>query len=92
MMDNNTSGTLMEFEHDLEELFNSSVDLDRLCADILSRLNANESDLYRDYYKDNMSIPALAKKYDVSATAITTRIYRLKKKIKNLVRDCFIED
>ena len=92
MMDNNTSGTLMEFEHYLEELFNSSVDLDRLCADILSELNANESDLYRDYYKDNMSIPALAKKYDVSATAITTRIYRLKKKIKNLVRDCFIED
>ena len=39
-----------------------------------------------------MSISDLAKKYDVSATAITTRIYRVKKRIKNLVSDCFKEN
>lgn len=92
MMDENITGNLMEFDHDSEELFNSSVDGDRLCADILGQLNAHESDLYKDYYKDNMSISELARKYDVSATAITTRIYRLKKKIKNLVYDHFKEN
>lgn len=88
MMDEIDSN-LMECDHALEELFNSSVDLDRLSADILSRLSANESDLYKDYYKDKMPVPELAKKYDVSGTAMTTRIYRLKKKIRDLVRDYF---
>jgi RNA polymerase sigma-70 factor (ECF subfamily) len=92
MMDKNIASNLMEFDHELGDLFNSIVDLDSLCADILSQLNAHESDLYRDYYKNNMSISELAKKYDVSATAITTRIYRLKKKIKNLVYDHFKEN
>lgn len=89
MMNENIANNLIEFDRELEELFNHIVDLDRLCADILSQLNANESDLYRDYYKNNMSVLELAKKYDVSGTAMTTRIYRLKKKIKHLVRDYF---
>ncbi|WP_449241179.1 RNA polymerase sigma factor [Desulfoscipio gibsoniae] len=92
MMDKNIANNLMEFDHELEEIFNTIVDLDRLCADILSQLNAHEYDLYKDYYKNNMSVSELAKKYDVSATAITTRIYRLKKKIKNFVYDHFKEN
>jgi len=92
MMDENIATNLMESDYELEDLFSSSVDLDNLCTGILSQLNAQESDLYRDYYKNNMSVPELAKKYDVSATAITTRIYRLKKKIKKFVCDHFKEN
>ncbi len=75
----------------MEELFNhtNTMDWDRLCADILGQLNQSEYDLYSDYYKGNLSVSELAKKYDVSGTAMTTRIYRLKKKIKNLIRDYF---
>lgn len=92
ILDDNISRTLMEFDHELEALFNRIVDLDSLYVDILGRLNQDEYGLYTDYYKDNLSISELAKKYDVSATAITTRIYRLKQKIKNLVYDYFKEN
>ncbi len=90
MLEEETISAILEgFEHKLEELLNNTVDLDKLYVDILDRLSESEYSLYTDYYKCYMSIPELAKKYDVSATAITTRIYRLKKKIKNLVSDCF---
>lgn len=92
MMDENIANNLMEFDRELEVLFNSFVDLDRLCVDILNQLNAHESDLYKDYYKNKMSVSELAKKYDVSGTAMTTRIYRLRKKIKSLVYDHFKEN
>ena len=94
IMYDNMSGALMEVDHELEELFNSAMDLDleKLSIEILSKLNTNESDLNLDYYKCNMSVSDLSEKYNVSATAMTTRIYRLKKKIKNLVCDYFEEN
>lgn len=91
-LEEDISYTLVGFDHDLEELFNSTLDLDKLYAHILGRLNQNEYSLYNDYFKDNMSISDLARKYDVSATAITTRIYRVKKKIKKLVSDYYKEN
>ena len=45
-----------------------------------------------DYYRSKMSVSDLSIKYDISTTAVTTRIYRLKKKIRNTVRDYFKEN
>ena len=92
MLEEDISHNSTGFDHDLEEIFNNTVDLDELYDHILGRLNQNEYSLYTDYYKNNMSVSDLAKKYDVSATAITTRIYRVKKKIKNLVSGYFKEN
>lgn len=81
-MDDNISSTLIELDDELEELFSNTIDLDKLCIEILSKLNTNEYDLYIDYYKSNMSVSDLSKKHDISATAVTTRIYRLKEENK----------
>ncbi len=91
VLDDNISASLIGFENEMEEFLNNTntIDWDRLCADILGQLNQNEYELYRDYYKSNLSVSELAKKYDVSGNAMTKRIYRLKKKIKNLIRDYF---
>ncbi len=91
-IDDNISYTLAEFDNDLEEIFNRTSDLDKICVEILDKLNPNEFELYLDYYKSNMSVTDLSKKHDISATAMTTRIYRLKKKIKNIVRAYFEEN
>ena len=87
IIDVNISSTLIE----LEELFDSTIDLNKLCIEILRKLNTNEYDLYIAYYKSNMSVSDLLKRYDISATAMTTRIYRLKKKIKNIIR-CYFKE
>ena len=91
-IDDNISGALTELDNELEKLFNSTIDLDKLCVEILDKLQPSEYDLYIDYYKRNMSISDLSKKHDISATAMTTRIYRLKKKIRNIIRDYFEEN
>lgn len=91
-LDDNMACTLIELDDELEELFDKTIDLDKLCNEILSTLNTNEYALYIDYYKDSMSISNLSKKYNISATAMTTRIYRLKIKIKNIAHGYFKEN
>ncbi|EHQ90134.1 RNA polymerase sigma factor [Desulfosporosinus youngiae] len=91
-IDDNITGALTELDDDLEKLFNNTLDPDKISAEILGKLKQSEYDLYLDYYKDNMSVTELSKKHDISATAMTTRIYRLKKKIKNIIRAYFEEN
>lgn len=56
--------------------------MDKLCAKVLESLDEDEYELYIDYYKEKMPVTNLSKKYNISKTALTTRSYRLKKKIK----------
>jgi len=90
LFDDNISRTLIT-DNDFERIFDGSIDVDKLSREILKKLTENEYELYTDYYKSHMSIVQLSQKHDVSATAITTRIYRLKKKIRKLVHDHFEE-
>lgn len=76
----------------MEELFAATLDPDEISAQILRKLKQSEYDLYLDYYKGRLSVPELSQKYDISATAMTTRIYRLKRKIKEIVRAYFAEN
>ncbi len=64
-------------------------DYDKIAADILSKLNLNEYELFMDYYRARMSISDISRKYNISTTAVTTRIYRLKIKIKVVAHEYF---
>jgi len=88
-IDDNIANAWTELDNELEELVNHALDLDKLCVEILDKLNPSEYNLYIDYYKRNISVSDLSKKHDISATAMTTRIYRLKKKIKIIIRNYF---
>ena len=85
-MDDHILEAWAQVDNELEELFNGTADLDKLCEEILEGLEADEDELYHNYFKNNMSVSELAGKYKISVTAMTTRIYRLKKKIKKNVR------
>jgi len=89
-MDDVLSNYICEPEMDFEELFNSAVDLDKLSAEVLQKLTSGEYELYMDYFVNNASVSDLSRKYNISVTATTTRIYRLKKKIKRMVREYFM--
>ncbi|MDO0823910.1 RNA polymerase sigma factor [Desulfosporosinus nitroreducens] len=84
-MDDHISEAWAQANDELEELFSGAVDLDKLCEEVLEGLQANEYELYCDYFRNKMSVYDLAGKHEVSATAMTTRIYRLKKKIKKSI-------
>lgn len=90
-IDDTIANTLSEPDTEFEKLFDDAIDLDKLSAEILRKLNTNEYDLYIDYFVNNISVSDLATKYDISVTATTTRIYRLKKKIKSIAHSYFID-
>ncbi len=76
-----------ESDLSLEELFDYKIDVDKLCTKIIEALDENEYELYIDYYKNKIPVTNLSKKYNISKTALTTKAYRLKKKIKIIARD-----
>ncbi|MGW8959763.1 hypothetical protein [Paenibacillus sp. NPDC055715] len=65
-------------------------DIDQIIISILMQLSKNEYELYQDYFLQNMSISLLAAKYNISITATTTRIYRLRKTIRTLSHQYYL--
>ena len=77
--------------HSLEDLFDYHGNLEELCSKVLEVLEIDEYELYIDYYKNKIPASKLSEKYNISKTALTTRAYRLKKKIKVIVKE-LLED
>ncbi|WP_145410730.1 RNA polymerase sigma factor [Paenibacillus xylanexedens] len=72
--------------YELYEVLIATLDMDKMVRHVLNQLSRAESEFYVDYFKDRLSIYALSQKYSLSKTAVTTRIYRLRKKIKQAAR------
>ncbi|MGG3837289.1 sigma-70 family RNA polymerase sigma factor [Paenibacillus thiaminolyticus] len=72
--------------NEIDQFVENAVNVDELYHEVLMSLSTNEYELYTDYYIKKMSIADLTGKYDVSANAITTRIYRINKKIRSIVQ------
>jgi RNA polymerase sigma-70 factor (ECF subfamily) len=84
-LDEDLSETLASLDHNIEKLFDLNIDIAKAISKILKELNEHEYILYVDYYRNHMTITEIADKNNISTTAVTTRIYRLKKKIKFLI-------
>ncbi|GAA0392336.1 sigma-70 family RNA polymerase sigma factor [Paenibacillus motobuensis] len=91
ILDETISNSLMQLDQELEQLFQEALNFDQLCIEILGRLSRQENELYTDYYQNRLTIASLSKKYGISATAVTTRIHRLKKKIKMIISKHYSE-
>lgn len=72
--------------NEIDQFVENAVNVDELYHEVLMSLSTNEYELYTDYYIKKMSIADLTGKYDVSANAITTRMYRINKKIRSIVQ------
>lgn len=69
-----------------EVLMESLVDVDQLSSVVLEELRAEEHTLYMDYYINRISVHDLSVKHRITPSAVTSRIHRLKSKIKKHVR------
>ncbi|MBU5672154.1 RNA polymerase sigma factor [Paenibacillus brevis] len=72
--------------YELYEVLIATLDMDKMVRHVLNQLSHSETAFYVDYFKNRLSIQVLSKKYNLSKTAVTTRIYRLRKKIKQAAR------
>jgi len=86
-MDDDATEFLSTCGDGFAKIIEDRVDVDKLGIEIINNLDENEHELYTDYYKNNMTVLELSLKHNISATAVTTRIYRLKKKIKNIAKE-----
>ncbi|KTD88336.1 RNA polymerase sigma factor [Paenibacillus etheri] len=80
---------LFSDDNELAACLEETYDIKELSEKVLSVLSEDENNLYNDYFRDRMSILELAEKYHISSTAVTTRIYRVKKKLTNVIKDYF---
>lgn len=58
--------------------------------EILNSLKPHERELYSYIYEDNMQYAKIAEKMGISEKAVNVRSFRLKQKIKNMVRAAFL--
>lgn len=77
---------------EMYEVLIATLDLDSIARQVLQRLNRAEKDFYIDYFKNHLSVQALSQKYNLSKSAVTTRIYRLRKKIKQMIRHALFDE
>jgi RNA polymerase sigma-70 factor (ECF subfamily) len=70
----------------LNEVLIATLDFSHMVHHVLQQLSRAESEFYVDYFKRHLSVRSISKKYNLSETAVTTRIYRLQKKIRKTAR------
>lgn len=71
---------------ELNEVLIATLDIHGMVHHVLRQLSRAESEFYVDYFKRHLSVHSISKKYNLSETAVTTRIYRLRMKIKKAAR------
>ncbi|MDG0810336.1 RNA polymerase sigma factor [Cohnella rhizosphaerae] len=86
LSDEQTKRLTANHQDEICEVLMGTADIDNLAHHVLQQLNLKESEFYVDYFKRHLSVRALSQKYNVSESAVTTRIYRLRKKIRNAAR------
>lgn len=72
-----------------EELFLSQIDTsteEQIISAILSEMNDTERILYKQRYIENKNIREIAETFNISASTVTTRLYRIRKKVEESVR------
>lgn len=85
ILDEEAYDSLATSDSNIEKLFEEDINIEQLVFEVLEFLSDQERELYNAYYKEHLQIIELAAKYNITTTAVTTRIYRLKKKIKSIV-------
>lgn len=77
-------------EDELEKVLEDSINITALKEDVIKLLKKDEYELYIDYFVKKITIIEISKKYNISTTATTTRIYRLRKTIRKIVLSCYL--
>jgi len=80
-------GDIPEITFDFTELY-SDTELKECENTVLNQLSEQERKLYHEIYQEGSSYASLAEKYNISDSALRTRVSRLRYKIKRLIKGC----
>ena len=79
-------------EDELDKMYEDEIDIDYLMCDVLKQLKDKDYQFYDDYFIKNLTVCELAKKYNISISAIYTRIHRLKIKVQKIAKNCILDE
>ncbi len=80
----------LSYEEDLDRIFERADDVEILKAEILKRLSFGELNLYELFYERNLRIAEIAKRLKISEANVKVRLFRLRIKVKDMVRELFL--
>lgn len=75
-------------EDELDKIYEDGIDIDNLRTEVLKQLKDKDCKFYEDYFIKKLTVQEMAEKYNISASAIYTRIHRLKIKIQKIAKKC----
>ena len=76
----------------MDKIYEDEIDIDYLMCDVLKQLKDKDYQFYDDYFIKNLTVCELAKKYNISISAIYTRIHRLKIKVQKIAKNCILDE
>jgi RNA polymerase sigma-70 factor (ECF subfamily) len=84
LFDDYVTNTLIPTGNITKEFVNLPVNMEKFIVDIIYELSDEDFKLYKNYYRDRVSISQLAEREGISIAAMTTRIYQLKHRIRKI--------
>lgn len=81
---------VLKYEEDFDQIFEHNADVEMLKKELLKRLNHNEMFIYGLFYEKGISISEISKTLHVSEGNVKVRLYRLRIKVKKMVRELFL--
>lgn len=88
---NQSQRSYMCCDLNLEKILDADINYEKVKEDLLNHLSDTEYNLYEEYFNQHLTVSELAAKYVISESAVTTRIFRTRKKIKAIIHQYFHE-
>lgn len=80
----------LSYEEKFEDMFEKNDDVELLKREILQRLDHNEMSLYEMFYERKLTISKISENLNISEGNVKVRLFRLRMKVKNMVRELFL--
>ena len=79
----------LTYQDNLQYIYETIPDTDKLKSTILQRLNHNEIHLYELFYEQGHSVTDTAKRLNITEGNTKVRLFRLRIKVKQMVQELF---
>jgi len=79
----------LTYDDDFQNIYENLPDTEILKSTIIQRLNHKEIQLYEFFYEHQLSVTDTAKRLDITESNTKVRLFRLRLKVKEMVREIF---
>jgi RNA polymerase sigma-70 factor (ECF subfamily) len=83
------SSSELSYCEDFDSIFEKKADIDELKREVLAKLSAKEITVYDMFYERKYSVYETAKRLGITENNVKVRLFRLRAKVRNMVKDIF---